>query len=125
MASEQQKITNQKQREITHKINDLLSEVDQCISRMKPGNKIIATEEVKNIKVNISGREYPVNVTPETASAMKKAAEMVNEQASQFQSAYAINDPRDLLAMCALQLAYQNLEYTKHFTQPLMINWTQ
>lgn len=31
IASEQQKINNQKQREITHKINDLLSEVDKCI----------------------------------------------------------------------------------------------
>jgi len=37
IATEQQKINNQKQREITHKINDLLSEVDRCISRMKPG----------------------------------------------------------------------------------------
>ena len=38
IASEQQKINNQKQREITHKINDLLSEVDKCISRFKtPG----------------------------------------------------------------------------------------
>src|ERR1700721_227143 len=36
IASEQLKINNQKQREITHKINDLLSEVDQCISRLKP-----------------------------------------------------------------------------------------
>lgn len=72
---------------------------------------------MKNIKVNISGREYPVNVTPETAAAMKKAAEMVNEQAKQFQTAYAITDPRDLLAMCALQLAYQNLEYTDTFSE--------
>jgi len=39
IASEQQKINNQKQREITHKINDLLSEVDRCISRITPGNK--------------------------------------------------------------------------------------
>ncbi len=39
IVSEQQKINNQKQREITHKINDLLSEVDRCISRMKPENK--------------------------------------------------------------------------------------
>lgn len=68
---------------------------------------------MKNIKVNISGREYPVNVTPEMATAMQKAAEMVNRQAKQFQSAYAISDPRDILAMCALQLAYQNLEYTE------------
>lgn len=36
IASEQQKITNQKHREITHKINDLLNEVDQCIARLKP-----------------------------------------------------------------------------------------
>lgn len=33
--SEQQKITKQQQLELTKKINDLLSEVDQCISRMK------------------------------------------------------------------------------------------
>jgi cell division protein ZapA (FtsZ GTPase activity inhibitor) len=78
--------------------------------------KYAARTEVKNIKVNISGREYPVNVTPETAAAMKRAAELVNEQAKQFQSAYAITDPRDLLAMCALQLAYQNLEYTEDFS---------
>ena len=65
-----------------------------------------------NIKVNISGREYPVNVTPETEAAMRKAADQVNDQAKKFKTAYAITDPRDLLAMCALQLAYQNLEYT-------------
>jgi cell division protein ZapA (FtsZ GTPase activity inhibitor) len=68
---------------------------------------------VKNIKVNISGREYPVNVTPENAAAMQQAAELVNEQARKFQSAYAITDPRDILAMCALQLAHQNLEYSE------------
>ncbi len=72
-----------------------------------------------NIKVNISGREYPVNVTPETEAAMKMAAAQVNEQAKKFQTAYAINDPRDLLAMCALQLAYQNLDYTQTYTETI------
>lgn len=74
---------------------------------------------MKSIKVNISGREYPVNVTPETASSMKRAAEIVNEQAKQFESAYAISDPRDILAMCALQLAYQNLEYTQTYPESI------
>jgi len=74
---------------------------------------------VKNIKVKISGRDYPVNVTPENAAAMQKAAEVVNEQSQKFQSAYAISDPRDLLAMCALQLAYQNLEYTEMNTKTI------
>jgi len=77
---------------------------------------------VKNIKVNIAGREYPVNVTPETASAMQKAAEMVNKQASQFQTAYAISDARDILAMCALQLAYQNIEHIETQTGPVEAN---
>lgn len=44
---------------------------------------------------------------------MQKAAELVNKQATQFQSAYAISDARDILAMCALQLAYQNIEHNE------------
>lgn len=62
------------------------------------------------IKLNISGREYPVNVTPDTEALMKKAAASVNEQVKNYSASYAISDPRDLLAMCALQLAFQNLE---------------
>lgn len=69
--------------------------------------------------MNISGREYPVNVTPETEASMKRAAALVNEQAKKFQTAYAISDPRDLLAMCALQLAYQNLDYTETYTETI------
>lgn len=69
--------------------------------------------------MNISGREYPVNVTPETEAAMQKAAAVVNEQAQKFQSAYAITDPRDILAMCALQLASQTLEYSEKHSETI------
>ena len=62
------------------------------------------------IKINISGREYPVNVTPETEAGMIKAAALINEQVKNFSSSYAVKDPRDLLAMCALQIAYQQIE---------------
>ena len=48
---------------------------------------------------------------------MRKAADQVNDQAKKFKTAYAITDPRDLLAMCALQLAYQNLEYTDTYSE--------
>ena len=41
---------------------------------------------------------------------MEKAAVLVNEQVQLYSSAYAIDDPRDLLAMCALQFAFQHLE---------------
>jgi len=66
--------------------------------------------KTNTIKVNISGREYPVNVTPDTEAAMKKAAILINEQVKTYSSSYAIKDPRDLLAMCALQLAFQHIE---------------
>ncbi len=59
------------------------------------------------IKVNISGREYPVNVGPEQQANMQKAEAMVNDQLKTYSESYAIKDPRDLLAMCALQLAFQ------------------
>jgi cell division protein ZapA (FtsZ GTPase activity inhibitor) len=62
------------------------------------------------IKVNISGREYPVNVSPELQAAMQKAGAIVNEELKKYSSSYAITDPRDLLAMCALQLAFQQQE---------------
>jgi len=65
---------------------------------------------VRSIKVNISGREYPLNVSEESVSAMQKAASLVNEQTTKYSSAYPVSDQRDLLAMCALQLAFQRLE---------------
>lgn len=69
--------------------------------------------KTSTIKVNISGREYPVSVTPDTEAAMQKAAGLVNDQVKDYSSSYAIKDPRDLLAMCALQLAFQHIEHGK------------
>jgi cell division protein ZapA (FtsZ GTPase activity inhibitor) len=69
------------------------------------------TMKSNTIKVHISGREYPVNVTPDTEANMQKAVSLINEQVSNYSSTYAIKDPRDLLAMCALQLAFQQIEH--------------
>ncbi len=66
--------------------------------------------ERTTIKVTISGREYPVNVMPGQQAAMKKAEIAINEQINTYKSSYAIKDPRDLLAMCALQLAFLQQE---------------
>lgn len=69
--------------------------------------------KTSTIKVNISGREYPVSVTPDTEATMLKASGLVNDQVKDYSSSYAIKDPRDLLAMCALQLAFQHIEHGK------------
>ena len=42
---------------------------------------------------------------------MRKAASLINEQVKTYSSSYAIKDPRDLLAMCALQFALQQVEH--------------
>ncbi|HTB05564.1 MAG TPA: cell division protein ZapA [Bacteroidia bacterium] len=70
----------------------------------------MSNTKATSIKVNISGREYPLNVTPETEASMKEAVALVNENIKSYSAAYAIKDPRDLLAMCALQLAFQYIE---------------
>lgn len=66
--------------------------------------------EQTTIKVTITGREYPVNVMPGQQSAMRKAETAINEQINSYKTSYAIKDPRDLLAMCALQLAFHQQE---------------
>ena len=65
---------------------------------------------ITTINIQIAGREYPVNVTPDTEALMQQAADMVNQEVKKYSSSYAVSDPRDLLAMCALQLAFQSLE---------------
>ena len=70
----------------------------------------MSNTKTTSIKLNISGREYPLNVTPETEASMLKAAALVNENIKSYSAAYAIKDPRDLLAMCALQIAFQYIE---------------
>jgi len=37
------------------------------------------TVKSHTIKVNISGREYPVNVTPDNEADMRKAVALINE----------------------------------------------
>jgi cell division protein ZapA len=68
------------------------------------------------ININISGREYPVNVAPGTEAQMRKAGAVINEQIKNYSASYAVSDPRDLLAMCALQLAFQQIE--KEYNEP-------
>ena len=56
---------------------------------------------------------------PEQQPLMKKAEAAVNEQIHKYSSSYAISDPRDLLAMCALQLAFQQQEMEEKEQQHL------
>jgi len=65
--------------------------------------------EQLSIKVNIANRTYPLKVTKEQEEGMRKAVDLVNNRLKEYETAYAVRDHQDLLAMCALQLASEQL----------------
>jgi cell division protein ZapA (FtsZ GTPase activity inhibitor) len=62
-----------------------------------------------SIKVQIANRSYPLKVTLQQEEAMRNAAALVNERMKEYETAYAVRDHQDLLAMCALQLASEQI----------------
>jgi len=62
-----------------------------------------------SIKVTIAGRTYPLTVKHEEEESVRKAAKLINENVKDYEENYAVRDKQDLLAMCALKLASQNI----------------
>ena len=60
-----------------------------------------------SIKIKIVSREYPLTVKTEEEATIRKAADMINAQVSEYEKNYTVKDKVDLLAMSALQLATQ------------------
>jgi cell division protein ZapA len=58
-----------------------------------------------SIKVQISGRSYPLTIQASEESAIRQAEKTIEESIAFFQKNYAVKDKQDLLAMAALQLA--------------------
>ena len=63
-----------------------------------------------SISVKIAGVEYPVKVKPADEIKVIKAAVLVNDKIKELKDVYQVHDRKDLLAMCALQLAIQHIE---------------
>ncbi len=63
-----------------------------------------------SISISIAGVSYPVKVKPEDEKTIASAAKLVNDKIKTLKETYVVNDKRDLLAMCALQLATQNMQ---------------
>jgi len=60
---------------------------------------------MESIQIHIANRSYPLNVPAEEVEAVQAAAAMVNKNLKHFQEQYGVDDPVDLLAMTALQMA--------------------
>jgi len=63
--------------------------------------------------VTIAGRTYPLTIKKEDEDSLREAARLINERVKEYENSYSIRDKQDLLAMCALQLATQNLKLEK------------
>jgi cell division protein ZapA len=63
-----------------------------------------------SISVSIAGSDYPIKVNPGDEQNVGLAARLINDKIKALKETYVVNDKRDLLAMCALQLATQYIQ---------------
>ena len=79
--------------------------------------------EPATINIRIGNRSYPLKVQNADENAMREAEKLINERLKAYETAYAVKDQQDLLAMCAIQLAAEHLHLkTKHNRQQSMLN---
>jgi cell division protein ZapA len=69
--------------------------------------------ETISIKVQIGNRTYPLKVSGDQEMVLQKAAQVVNARLKEYETTFKIKDPQDLLSMCALQIAAEQLGAVK------------
>ncbi len=63
-----------------------------------------------SISVAIAGGNYQVKVSPSDEASVREAAQLINDKLDILRETYVVTDRRDLLAMCALQLALEQVQ---------------
>ena len=63
-----------------------------------------------SISVAIGESTYQVKVGASDEVFVKEAAQVVNDKMNMLRETYVVTDRRDLLAMCALQLALEKVQ---------------
>ncbi len=56
------------------------------------------------LKLNIAGREYPLNISEEEKGRVEFAVKQISDSIEFLKKNYAVKDAQDLLAMASLQL---------------------
>ena len=70
-----------------------------------------------SVQINLGGKTYPLKVAADQQAGIEHAAALVNERLSAYEKAFGVKDMRDLLAMCALHLAAEQLHTGKETRQ--------
>ena len=65
--------------------------------------------EKYSIKVNIMNRPYPLLVNADEEENVRNAAKLINDRIKQFKDRFSVQDDLDLVIMCCLELATDNI----------------
>ncbi len=65
--------------------------------------------EKYSIKVNILNRPYPLLVKAEEEETVRNAAKLINDRIKVYKERFSVQDDMDLVIMCCLELATDNL----------------
>ncbi len=57
------------------------------------------------VKINIAGRQYPLNINADEEEAVREAGKEINKLIQEFEDRYAVTDKQDAISMVALQMA--------------------
>ena len=57
------------------------------------------------IKLSVANRVYPLTISPSQEEGLRLAAQQINNLIKKFEQNYSVQDKKDALAMCALQIA--------------------
>lgn len=71
--------------------------------------------EKYSIKVNILNRPYPLLVRSEEEESVRNAARLINEKVKVYKERFSVKDDLDLVIMCCLELATDNLNQGTRF----------
>ena len=61
-----------------------------------------------SINIHIAGRSYPLTISKSEEAEVRAAGKLIQEKLNSFQEQFALKDPKDALAMAALDLANEN-----------------
>lgn len=62
-----------------------------------------------SVKIKICDREYPMRVSPDEESKIRKAGKLINERIRSYRDQFGIDDKQDLLAMVAFDCLIESL----------------
>lgn len=71
--------------------------------------------EKYSIKVNILNRPYPLLVKADEEESVRNAARLINEKVKVYKERFSVKDDLDLVIMCCLELATDNLNQANKF----------